>query len=32
MLLRDMTVLGTERALLDKAVFLFIPILNADGH
>jgi len=32
MLLRDMTVPGTERALLDQAVFLFVPILNAYGH
>ncbi len=32
MLLRDMTVGGTRRALLDKAIFLFVPIFNADGH
>ncbi len=32
MLLRDMTVLGTRRALLDRVSFLFVPILNVDGH
>lgn len=32
MLLRDMTVRGTKRALLDRANFLFIPILSVDGH
>ncbi|MDH3744271.1 MAG: M14 family zinc carboxypeptidase [Acidobacteriota bacterium] len=32
MLLRDMTVRGTRRELLEKANFLFIPILNVDGH
>ena len=32
MLLRDMTVLDRETALLDQAVLLFVPILNADGH
>jgi len=32
MLLRDLTVRGTKRQLLDGASFLFIPILNADGH
>ncbi len=32
MLLRDMTVLGTRRALLDRANLLFIPILSVDGH
>ena len=32
MLLRDMTVGGEKTALLDKANFLFIPILNVDGH
>ena len=32
MLLRDMTVRGTKRALLDGANFLFVPIFNTDGH
>ncbi len=32
MLLRDLTVKGTARALLDRANLLFIPILNVDGH
>ena len=32
MLLRDMTVRGTKRDLLDGASFLFVPIYNADGH
>jgi hypothetical protein len=32
MLLRDMTVRGTRRELLDRANFLFVPILNVDGH
>jgi murein tripeptide amidase MpaA len=32
MLLRDLTVRGTRRALLDKANWLFIPILSVDGH
>lgn len=32
MLLRDMTVRGTKRALLEKASFLFVPIYNVDGH
>ncbi|HET7745680.1 MAG TPA: M14 family metallopeptidase, partial [Vicinamibacteria bacterium] len=32
MLLRDMTVKGTRRALLDRANWLFMPILNVDGH
>lgn len=32
MLLRDMTVGGTRRALLDEANLLFIPILSVDGH
>ncbi|MHC4223503.1 MAG: M14 family metallopeptidase [Planctomycetota bacterium] len=32
MLLRDMTVKGTKKALLDHATFLFIPILSVDGH
>jgi murein tripeptide amidase MpaA len=32
MLLRDMTIIGTKSDLLDRANFLFIPILNVDGH
>jgi hypothetical protein len=32
MLLRDMTVRGSRKALLDGAHLLFIPILNVDGH
>lgn len=32
MLLRDMTVRGTKRDLLDRASFLFVPIFNTDGH
>ncbi|HYI12614.1 MAG TPA: M14 family metallopeptidase [Thermoanaerobaculia bacterium] len=32
MLLRDMTVRGTKRELLDKVNFLFVPIFNTDGH
>ncbi|HYH07389.1 MAG TPA: M14 family metallopeptidase [Thermoanaerobaculia bacterium] len=32
MLLRDMTVKGTKRDLLDGANFLFVPIFNVDGH
>src|SRR5688572_6546631 len=32
MLLRDMTVGARHRALLDRASFLFIPILSVDGH
>jgi hypothetical protein len=32
MLLRDMTVRGTKRELLDGASFLFVPIYNTDGH
>ena len=32
MLLRDMTVRGTKRELLDKANLLFVPIFNVDGH
>jgi murein tripeptide amidase MpaA len=32
MLLRDMTVRGTKRTLLDGANFLFVPIFNVDGH
>ena len=30
--LRDLTVGGTQRALLDRANFLFVPIFNVDGH
>ncbi|MBT8143380.1 MAG: M14 family metallopeptidase [Gammaproteobacteria bacterium] len=32
MLLRDMTVAGTRSELLQQANFLFVPILNVDGH
>ena len=32
MLLRDMTVRGTKRELLEGANFLFVPIFNVDGH
>jgi len=32
MLLRDLTVSGKHSDLLDHADFLFIPILNVDGH
>jgi murein tripeptide amidase MpaA len=32
MLLRDLTVVGTKRALLEQASLLFVPILNVDGH
>lgn len=32
MLLRDMTVRGTKRELLEGANFLFVPIFNTDGH
>lgn len=32
MLLRDLTVRGTKKELLDGAHFLFIPMLNVDGH
>jgi hypothetical protein len=32
MLLRDLTVGGTRAALLERANFLFLPILNVDGH
>ncbi len=32
MLLRDMTVRGTKRELLDRANFLFVPMFNVDGH
>jgi hypothetical protein len=31
-LLRDMVILKSQAALLDRAVFVFIPIYNADGH
>ena len=31
-LLRDMVVRKTKASLLDRAVFVFIPIYNADGH
>lgn len=31
-LLRDMVITKTQAALLDHAVFVFIPIYNADGH
>jgi hypothetical protein len=32
MLLRDMTVKGSKRELLEKVNVLFVPIYNADGH
>ena len=32
MLLRDLTVRGNQKALLDKASFVFVPIFNVDGH
>ena len=32
LLLRDMTVRGKRRELLDRANFLFVPIFNVDGH
>ncbi len=32
MLLRDMTVGGTARDVLDQAILLFVPIFNVDGH
>ncbi|MEO5753281.1 MAG: M14 family zinc carboxypeptidase [Chthoniobacterales bacterium] len=32
MLLRDMTVRGTKRDLLEAGNFLFVPIFNVDGH
>jgi hypothetical protein len=32
MLLRDMTVRGAKRDLLEHANFLFVPIFNVDGH
>ena len=31
-LLRDMVIMKSQAALLDNAVFVFIPIYNADGH
>ena len=31
-LLRDMVITKTQQHLLDGAVFVFIPIYNADGH
>jgi murein tripeptide amidase MpaA len=31
-LLRDMVVTKTKASLLERAVFVFIPIYNADGH
>ncbi|MDE1177177.1 MAG: M14 family metallopeptidase [Edaphobacter sp.] len=31
-LLRDMVVTKSKSALLDRAVFVFIPMYNADGH
>lgn len=32
MLLREMTVGGSEKALLERANFLFVPIFSVDGH
>src|SRR5438128_2671013 len=32
MLLREITVGGRWRSLLDRANFLFVPIVNVDGH
>jgi hypothetical protein len=32
MLLRDLSVGGSKRVLLDRANFLFVPIFNVDGH
>jgi murein tripeptide amidase MpaA len=32
MLLRDLTVGGSRRALLERANLLFLPIFNVDGH
>lgn len=32
MFLRDLTVGGRRRDLLDRANFLFVPIFNVDGH
>jgi murein tripeptide amidase MpaA len=31
-LLRDMVITKSQAALLDRAVFIFIPMYNADGH
>lgn len=31
-LVRDMVITRTQARLLDRAVFVFIPIYNADGH
>ena len=31
-LLRDIVITKTQAALIDRAVFVFIPIYNADGH
>jgi murein tripeptide amidase MpaA len=31
-LLRDIVITGKDAPLLDRAVFVFIPIYNADGH
>ena len=31
-LLRDMVITKKQAALLDRAVFIFIPMYNADGH
>lgn len=32
MLLRDLTVRGTRKELLDRVNLLFVPIFNVDGH
>ena len=32
MLLRDLTVKGSKKALLEAASLLFVPIFNVDGH
>lgn len=32
MLLRDLTVLGRGEGLLDRVNFVFLPVLNPDGH
>jgi len=32
MLLRDMTVVGTKRALIENANFVFVPIFSVDAH
>lgn len=32
MLLRDITVGGRRKNLLDRAILLFVPIFNVDGH